>query len=102
MVSLGSVRTLPMLRVAVASLFFLMQSSVAQAEKRVALIIGNSAYTYAGELANPKNDAIDISNALKTRGFQVIDGLDLDKAAFDRKVRDFATALSGADVGVFF
>ena len=28
--------------------------------------------------------------------------MDLDKAAFDRKVRDFATALSGADVGVFF
>jgi invasion protein IalB len=32
----------------------------------------------------------------------VVDGIDLDKTAFDRKVRDFATALQGAEVGVFF
>jgi uncharacterized caspase-like protein len=32
----------------------------------------------------------------------VVDGIDLDKTAFDRKVRDFATALLGAEVGVFF
>ena len=80
----------------------LMISSVAHAEKRVALVIGNSAYKHAGELANPKNDAIDTAGALKTLRFQVIEGYDLDKASLDRKIRDFAGALQGADVGLFF
>jgi invasion protein IalB len=74
----------------------------ALAAKRVALIVGNSAYKYAGELPNPKNDATDISVVFKRLGFEVVEGIDLDKAAFDRKVRDFATVLQGAEVGVFF
>jgi uncharacterized caspase-like protein len=74
----------------------------AVAEKRVALVIGNSAYQYAPKLTNPRNDATDIAAALKKDGFQVIEGFDLDKAAFDRKVRDFAVALKGAEAGVLF
>jgi uncharacterized caspase-like protein len=74
----------------------------ASAQKRVALVIGNSAYLHAGALTNPKNDATDMAAALKKHGFQVIEGIDLDKAAFDRKVRDFANALDGATVGLFF
>jgi uncharacterized caspase-like protein len=74
----------------------------AVAEKRVALVVGNSGYQYAPKLTNPRNDAADIAAALKKDGFQVIEGFDLDKAAFDRKVRDFAVALKGADAGVLF
>jgi formylglycine-generating enzyme required for sulfatase activity len=77
-------------------------TDAALAQKRVALVIGNSAYKFAPALTNPKNDATDIAAALNKVGFQVIDGFDLDKAAFDRKVRDFAVALKGADVGVLF
>jgi hypothetical protein len=91
-----------MVRVAVAFVLMMLLSVVAHAEKRVALVIGNSAYKFAGELANPKNDATDIAGALKKLSFQVIDGYDLDKAALDRKIRDFATTLQGADVGLFF
>jgi len=40
--------------------------------------------------------------ALKKHGFQVLDGFDLDKAAFERKVREFSAALRGAEAGVFF
>ena len=76
--------------------------AAAHADRRVALVVGNSAYQHTPKLANPKNDATDVSAALKALGFHVIDGFDLDKAAFDRKVRDFATALQGADAGVFF
>ncbi len=90
-----------MVRVAVVLLLMVLPSA-ALAEKRVALVIGNSAYKYAGELTNPKNDATDIAMALRRLGFQVIDGSDLDKPSFDRKIRDFATALQGAKVGVFF
>jgi Caspase domain len=75
---------------------------MAMTEKRVALIIGNSSYTYAGTLSNPANDASDMAASLKKLGFTVIEGYNLDKAAFEKKVRDFSKALSGADVGVFF
>jgi Caspase domain len=70
--------------------------------KRVALVIGNSAYVNTPKLANPKNDTADISVALVALGFKVVEGRDLDKPGFDRKIRDFAVALSGAEVGVFF
>jgi hypothetical protein len=70
--------------------------------KRIALVVGNSAYKRTPKLANPSNDAADISRILRFLGFVVIDGLDLDKAAFDRKLREFAGALGGADAGVFF
>ena len=74
----------------------------ASAQKRMALVIGNSAYKHTSELTNPRNDAVDMAAALKQLGFKVIDGYDLDKAAFDKKVKEFAIALIGTDVGVFF
>jgi uncharacterized caspase-like protein len=74
----------------------------AYSQKRVALVIGNSAYQHTPRLTNPANDATDIAVGLKKHGFQVIDGFDLDKPAFERKVREFAAALNGADAGLFF
>jgi uncharacterized caspase-like protein len=72
------------------------------AHSRVALVVGNSAYRDTPRLENPKNDAADMGTALKKLGFQVIVGFDLDKEAFDAKVREFAAALKGASVGVFY
>ncbi len=72
------------------------------AQSRVALVIGNSAYRHAPELKNPANDAADMSAALKSLGFNVMTGVDLDKQGMDRTIRDFAAALRGADVGVLF
>jgi hypothetical protein len=92
----------PVSRAAIALLFLVLMGSGAEAQKRIALVIGNSAYQHTGRLANPKNDATDIAAALKTFGFVVIEGFDLDKAAFDRKLHNFATALAGADAGVLF
>jgi len=74
----------------------------AAAEKRVALVVGNSAYVHANALPNPANDAADMARALAEVGFDVILGLDLNKQAFDGKVRDFARALEKADVALFF
>jgi len=74
----------------------------AHAEKRVALVVGNSAYKQANPLANPVNDASEIASALKASGFDVILGVDLDKRTFDTKVRDFAELLESADVAIFF
>jgi hypothetical protein len=89
-------------RVLLAAVATLWLGSPALAEKRVALVVGNSAYVQAGALPNPMNDASDMAEALKKVGFEVILGLDLTKSAFDGKVRDFARALEQADVAVFF
>jgi uncharacterized caspase-like protein len=89
-------------RVLLAAVATLWLGSPALAEKRVALVVGNSAYMQAGALPNPMNDASDMAEALKKVGFEVILGLDLTKSAFDGKVRDFARALEQADVAVFF
>jgi uncharacterized caspase-like protein len=80
----------------------LLLATPALAEKRVALVVGNSAYVNAPVLSNPMHDASDMAEALKQVGFEVVLGLDLTKVAFDGKVRDYARALSGADVAVFF
>ena len=74
----------------------------AAAQKRVALVVGNSAYVHAGALANPANDANEVAAALKDAGFGMILGLDLDKRAFDAKVREFSRVLAAADVGIFY
>jgi uncharacterized caspase-like protein len=96
-------RLLPGLLVVVAIAIASMGlPGVALAQKRVALVVGNSAYKHTGELPNSKNDATDVAAALNKHGFKVLEGYDLDKAAFDRKIRDFANELTGAETGVFF
>jgi uncharacterized caspase-like protein len=74
----------------------------ALAEKRVALVIGNSAYQFAPQLKNPRNDAEDMASALSRLGFEVVAGYDLDERALSQKVRDFARALDGAEIALFF
>ena len=74
----------------------------AAAEKRVALVVGNSGYVHANALPNPVNDAGDMAKALAEVGFEVILGLDLSKSGFDGKVRDFARALEKVDVALLF
>ncbi len=74
----------------------------AHADKRVALVIGNSAYQHTAELHNPKNDAADMAVALRRLGFEVLDGRDLDKRGMERLIRQFGLKLSGADLALFF
>lgn len=91
------------LRAFAALAFTLAVSAMpALAEKRVALVIGNSKYVEATPLANPVNDANDIASALKSAGFEVILGIDVDKRAFDTRVRNFGELLEGSDVAIFF
>ncbi|MEC9367800.1 MAG: caspase family protein [Pseudomonadota bacterium] len=74
----------------------------AVAAQKVALVIGNSTYKHATELKNPRNDATDLATALERLGFKVVPGFDLDKREMERKIREFSTHLSGADVALFF
>src|SRR3954447_526887 len=74
----------------------------AQAERRVALVIGNSGYNSAAALRNPRNDAADMAEALKKFGFDVTLGIDLDQGQFAGTIEKFARTLDGADVALFF
>jgi Caspase domain len=74
----------------------------AQADKRVALVIGNGAYQNTTHLASPAKDAGDLSAALARLGFEVVDGLDLDKRAMERSMRQFTQKLTRADVALFY
>jgi uncharacterized caspase-like protein len=74
----------------------------AAAEKRVALVIGNSAYQHTAVLKNPSNDATDMAATLRQLGFDVIDGNDLTKDEMEQRIRAFAAKLACADVGLFF
>lgn len=72
------------------------------APDRVALVVGNGQYAHATSLPNPPNDARDAAAAFRELGFDVIDAIDVDKAGFDRRLRDFARALRQAKTAVFF
>lgn len=83
----------------------LLQAVPAAAEKRVALVIGNSAYKHVAPLTNPTNDAKLMARTLRGLGFSLVGGgaqLDLDKPALDRVVQKFGAVLQGADVGLFY
>jgi uncharacterized caspase-like protein len=85
-----------------AALLLFGSHGPAAAEKRVALVIGNSAYQHTPALKNPSNDATDIAAALRQLDFDVIDGTDLTKDEMEQRIREFAAKLAGADVGLFF
>ncbi len=94
-----------MIRAAVYILSVFAVLLVAQpvlAEKRVALVIGNSAYEHTAPLPNPKNDAKDLTVVLKRLGFEVLGGTDLTRAKFVGSVVAFSRKLRSADVGLFF
>lgn len=74
----------------------------AVAERRVALVVGNSNYTSVPRLPNPRNDAGDMIARLKALEFDVIPGLDLDRNGFLNTLATFGRAAEGADVALFF
>ena len=78
-------------------------SQPAFAEKRVALVLGNSAYQNVNRLANPANDSGAISETLKSAGFDVVDlKRDLKVADMRRALRDFSDKVRDADVAVVY
>jgi uncharacterized caspase-like protein len=75
--------------------------SCAHADKRVALVIGNSEYG-TQRLLNPRNDAQDMAETLKSLGFEVILRVDADKQSFLQALAEFFRAVTGAEIGLFF
>ena len=88
--------------IAVLILSCLLACNANAAGKRVALVIGISAYKHTEILPNPTNDSADIASVLTQLGFKVLHGQDLSKADFERLIREFSTELDGAELGLFF
>ena len=64
------------------------------AEQRIALVIGNSNYQNAPQLANPDNDAQSMAQFLNSAGFEVIAATDLTQNDMISVVQDFSAKVS--------
>jgi len=72
-----------------------------QRERRVALVIGNSAYSF-GRLRNPVNDANGFAAALRSCGFHVTVRTDEDRRDMYESIREFGRDLQAGGVGLFY
>src|ERR1700737_2518130 len=78
-------------------------SVAAIAEKRVALIIGNSAYQKVAKLTTAVNDAGGIAKLFKAAGFDLVDvRQDLGGGDLRRAIREFSRHTWDADTAVVF
>ena len=78
-------------------------SAPAEAEKRIALVIGNSAYKNVAKLSNPANDAAAMATMLKSAGFDIVESKFNTSAAELRKsLREFTGKSREADVAVIY
>jgi len=81
----------------------LLLSQPAFADKRVALVIGNSAYQNAPLLANPVNEAATMALTFRQAGFDVVESRhDLSALETRRVLRDFADKAADADIAVIY
>ncbi len=79
-------------------------STVHADSKRIALVIGNSAYQES-PLVNPVNDARLIASTLRELDFLVMEHLDVDQKTMKRAIRDFGDHLDDAGreaTGLFY
>ncbi|WP_456621319.1 caspase family protein [Bradyrhizobium sp. P5_C12] len=75
----------------------------AHADRRVALVIGNSAYKSAPKLGNPVNDATLVGGMFKKAGFDSVDvRLDLSASEMRRMLREFAGRTRDAEMAVIY
>jgi uncharacterized caspase-like protein len=74
----------------------------AQADRRVALVMGNGAYKNVQALPNPTIDATSMAAKLRNVGFEVVEGTNLTREAMTNKLIEFGKKAQGADVAVFF
>jgi len=91
------------LLVVVAAALMMEAQAPNSPERRVALVIGNSAYSVKGRpLKNPVNDARAMAQVLEDLGFEVISKLNAKQVEMDRAIEGFAKRLGPGSVGVFF
>lgn len=89
--------------VALAFLSIGLSRQPACAEKRGALVMGNSAYQKAPPLSNPVNDASAMAKMFSGAGFDVVElRHDLKANEMRRALRDFSDVARDADVAIVY
>lgn len=96
-------QTLPlrMILIVMVLTIFLPFSIEAETERRIALVIGNGAYS-SGPLKNPVNDATDVADTLRNLGFQVLLKMNVRHQEMEEAVEDFGHRLRRGGVGLFY
>jgi hypothetical protein len=89
-------------RLVIGLIILLLFVSTANADKRVALVIGNGAYKNVPNLSNPANDASDVAAALAQSDFDIIFETNLDQLGMQEASIRFARAARTADVALFY
>src|SRR4249919_3568637 len=77
-------------------------AGAANAERRVAFVVGNGTYKNVAALPNPPIDAKAMASALRNVGFEVVEGSNLTRDKMTEKLLEFGKRAQGADVAVFF
>ena len=73
------------------------------AEKRVALVVGNSSYQTVPQLPNPSRDATSVARMFRDAGFDTVETvLDVGNLEFKRAIRKFEAIADQADIAVVF
>lgn len=90
------------MRVFLTVLFCIVLATGVAAEKRVALVVGNSAYERISSLRNAASDAKDLAAKLESIGFEVHLGLDTTGAEMRTMLVRFGRAAAEADSALFF
>lgn len=71
-------------------------------QSRVAIVIGNDNYQFVPTLRNPKNDAVDVADALSKIGFNVETAFDVTQTELLRTLRVFRKRASKADIAIVY
>src|SRR3982074_3029908 len=80
----------------------LVSGNAALADKRVAFVVGNSAYRNVAPLPNPAIDAKSMAKLLRNVGFDVVEGANLTRDKMTERLLEFGKKAEGADVVLFF
>ncbi len=82
---------------------FAFQAGVAEAAKRVALLIGNEKYEATSQLNNPANDVELMKQSFEDAGFDTVTTVhDVDRGSMVKALRDFEDTATGADVAIIY
>ena len=71
-------------------------------ERRLALVIGNGAYTHVTALPNPPNDAHAVAKTLRDLGFEVTESIDADHATLEKVTSNFIVGATGAKIALLY
>src|SRR5438477_8080126 len=89
--------------IGVAIFSMVLAPDAALADKRVALVVGNSGYQNVPKLPNPSGDASSVARMFRDAGFDSVDVLiNVGNLEFKRAIRKFESMADQADIAVVY